>query len=102
MKTLIRTISNDAECTLTWYESNYLEANPDKFQCVFMDRKGRVDTSVPISNVSIDSSPEIKILGITLDSELNFKSYIKSICYRASNQINAMKRIGKYLDSNGR
>ena len=40
---------------------------------------------------------EIKVLGVTLDDILNFKSHVTDICNRASRQINSFKMFAKYL-----
>ena len=40
---------------------------------------------------------EIKVLGVTLDDRLNFKSHVDDICNRASRQINSFKGFSKYL-----
>ena len=95
-------LSKDTEKTISWYESNCLEANPDKFQCLFMNRKGLLPSNISLRDDIIKSTPTIKILGVTMDSNLNFNCHIKSICSRASLQINALKRVGKYLDMAGK
>ena len=102
LMTLQSNVSKDAEGATLWYEQNYLDANPDKFQCLFMDRKGLISVSIPVHNSNIESSNSINILGIHLDSNLNYKCHVKSICTRASYQINALKRVGKYLNVDGK
>ena len=95
-------ISQDAIKTVDWYKANRLEANPEKFQCVLMGRKGAIPTSIQLYDVSIKTSNEINVLGIILDSKLSFNTYVKNICNRASSQINALKRIGKFLNIDAR
>ena len=62
-----------------------------------MSRKGQMDISLPISGTLIESKENIDIRGVNLDSKLNFNDHVKSICARASYQINALKRIVKFL-----
>ena len=95
-------LSKDTEKTISWYESNCLEANLDEFQSLFMNRKGLLPSNISFRNDIIKSTPTIKILGVTMDSNLNFNCHIKSICSRASYQINASKRVGKYLNMAGK
>ena len=44
----------------------------------------------------------VKLLGVTIDSNLNFNNHISEICKKASRQLNILKRIGKYLNRLGR
>ena len=92
----------NTEDTIQWYNDNGLSANPDKFQCVVMNRNGAIPASISVCDSVIDSSNSVKVLGVLLDADLNFKPYISQICSRASRQINAMKRLSKFIDSDGR
>ena len=40
----------------------------------------------------------VKPLGIEIDYQLNFDIHISSICRKASQQLNILKRLGRYLD----
>jgi hypothetical protein len=44
----------------------------------------------------------VKLLGVTIDSNLNFNNHISEICKKASRRLNILKRIGKYLNRLGR
>ena len=50
----------------------------------------------------VHSCNEIKVLGVTLDSRLNYDSHITAMCTKAARQINILKRISKYLDQDSR
>ena len=102
LSTLIDRLSADSEKAISWFNSNYLGANPDKFQCVIMDRKGKVNVPVPVHGGTLASSGDLKVLGITLDTKMNFSPHVTEICKRSSRQINALKRISKFLDTKGR
>ena len=95
-------LSSDAHSAVLWYKENYLDANPEKFQCMFMNRNGVIDANLSINDVNVESTDSIKVLGVTLDAKLNFNEHIKNLCNRASHQINALKRISRYLDIDGR
>jgi hypothetical protein len=63
----------------------------------------RADDLFSIKNVadvnSIDSFEEtVKLLGIEIDYQLNFDIHISSICRKASQLLNILKRLGRYLD----
>ena len=42
------------------------------------------------------------VLGVTIDSQLNFDKHISEICKKGSQQLNTLKRMGKYLNRLGR
>ena len=52
---------------------------------------------IMLNNNKITSSNEEKLLGIFLDSKLNFESHIDSLCRKAGNKINALARLKNYL-----
>ena len=95
-------LEKDAQRAISWFDKKYMDANPDKFQCISLDRFGRPPISISIEGNTLTSSDSIKVLGATLDSSLKYNKYISSLCSKASTQINAMKRIGKYLNTDCR
>ena len=50
-----------------------------------------------LNNNEIASSNEKKLLGILLDSKLNFDSHITSLCKKADQKPSALARINHYL-----
>ena len=52
-------------------------------------KRGKYDI-VPQNNV--------KILGLNLDSEINFDTHISKLCQKAGNQINVLARLCNLLD----
>ena len=95
-------LEEDAQRAISWFDNNYMDANPDKFQCISLYRFGRPPISISIEGNTIPSSDIIKVLGVTLDSSLKCNTHISNLCSKASILINAMKRIEKYLDTDCR
>ena len=58
--------------------------------------------TISVQDYTIVSNPSIKVLGVTLDDKLKFDKHIREVCTKASRQINALKRVSKYLDENCR
>ena len=50
------------------------------------------------NNTEMKNSSEEKILGITIDKELNFKSHVKKLGKKASQKIWALSRLTNYLN----
>ena len=77
---------------ITWC----LVLNTDKCRYIVI---GDDDTNrkIILNNNEIASSNEEKLLGILLDSKLNFDSHIKSLCKKAGQELSALARINHYL-----
>ena len=63
-----------------WYKDNFLKGNYDKYNLLLLGTKNKNEDS-PSINVKIDeqvikSSPDLKLLGITLDDELSFSTHV--------------------------
>ena len=91
-------LGKDVNTATVWFDNNYMCANPDKFQSIILDRDGKQSLSISVQDDTIFSDPSIKVLGIVLDNKLKFDEHVSQMCPKASRQINALKRISKYLD----
>ena len=81
-----------------WFHENHMTLNPGK--CHYMVIGSRdLSHEFMLSNSEITSSDEEKLLGIFLDSKLNFQSHIGSLCRKAGQKINALARLKNYLTS---
>ena len=73
--------------------------NPDKFQAIVVKKNCRMKDSyaLNINNQTINSENCVKLLGIEIDNTLSFNKHISTLCKKASNQLNAIGRIQKYM-----
>jgi hypothetical protein len=53
---------------------------------------------IRIQNSTLSCEETVKLLGIEIDYQLNFDIHISSICRKASQQLNILKRLGRYLE----
>ena len=95
--TLKNVLENNTRAAVTWFENNYMDANPDKFQSIILNRC----SNLPQDNVAIPSD-RLRVLGITLDDSLKFDLHISDMCEKVSRQIDALKRISKFLTQDSR
>lgn len=94
-----KTLEDDCVIAMEWFQANYMKANAEKFQLMFLSKKDTTNNqTLRINDKFIKSSSSINVLGIEIDSKLNFKIHIDDICNQTSKQINALKRIKHYLD----
>ena len=96
INTLKISLEKDAHRKISWFYNDNMNANPDKFQCISLDRFSRPPVSITAEGNTISPSDSIEVLGVTLDSRLQHHTHISNLCSKASTQINAMKRTGKY------
>ena len=73
--------------------------NPKKFQAIIINRPNRSNHNwyLTINNAEIKSKESVTILGIEIDNKLNFEKHVSTICKKANNQLNAIRRIGADL-----
>ena len=75
--------------------------NPDKFQAILLDKRNsdlHLNENITIDKENIKVVSNVKMLGVHIDSKLNFNLHIDIICKSASNQLNALVRLKRYLD----
>ena len=77
-----------------WFGNNPMKANPDKCHLLLSAKSPEV---VSIDGIQITSSTAETLLGITIDSELNFENHLSAICDKVSRKINALGRIANYM-----
>ena len=74
--------------------------NPDKFQAVLLDKINsdlHLNENITIDKENSEVVSNVKMLSIHIDSILNFNLHIDIICKSASNQLNALVRLKRYL-----
>ena len=92
---VIQKLENAAKMLFQWFSDNQMKANPDK--CHFLCSSNR-EVSLTIENQVMKNSIFEKLLGINLDSKLNFSSHIHEIWQKAGQKLNAISRITPYMD----
>ena len=99
---LQQTLQHDTCAAMEWLNENQMDANPTKFQSIGLNRFQEISLSFSIEDAIINSDSHIKVLGVTLDKDLNFNMHVSNICKKASMQINALKRISNHLNEKSR
>ena len=61
-------------------------------------RSNTVGKTLKIKNNLIQSESKLELLGLTIDNRLSFHSDISSTCKKAAKQLNALKRLGSFLN----
>ena len=73
-------LSSDFKIINNWFYENVMVLSPEKGQFMSIGKETDDANTLNLNNLTIKSSQEGKILGITLDRNMNFHNYIKNIC----------------------
>ena len=88
---------------LDCFANNLMQANPDKFQALAIGKKTfKEQICFDLKGSKIKCEEHVKLLGVTIDYELNFDKHISGICKKSARQLNVSKIIGRYLNKLGR
>ena len=62
-------------------------------------KNAKMKDSYPLNiyDLTINSENCIKLLGIEIDNKLSFEQHISTLCNKATNQLNAIGRIQKFM-----
>ena len=75
-------------------------ANPSKFHAILFSKNCSLTDRIPIKIKEnlIESETQVDLLGLKIANRLSFKSHINAICKKAAKQLNALKRLGSFLN----
>ena len=81
-----------------------LKFNPGKFQSMIVSPHDVTDKKpeLLVNGVVLKPENSVKVLGITIDSRLNFSQHVSKFCTKAARQLNALARISRYIDKTSR
>ena len=90
------TLRFDFDLVSKWFEENHMVLNADK--CNFMSLGKYTENGTFIfNNFIFNNSSEDKILRISIDNKLTFKSHIKILRRKATQKIGALSRLLNHL-----
>ena len=94
----INSLENDLSSVLQWFTENGMVANPEKFQLMFLGVKSDQQMCLRIDDQIINQYQQVKLLGVAIDSKLNFDKHILELCGKVNKKVSAFSRLRNYLD----
>ena len=88
----------DIENVLKCFDSNRMVANPEKFQVMFTGLSKSAKVCIEINDLVLVSKDNVKLLGITIDTEVKFTDHVKSLCTKTSRKVTVFSRVARLLD----
>ncbi len=84
MDEVIHIRGSEGRLALEWFEENQMKANPDKFQGILFRHTER-ETAISLGDTNIiKSSDNVDVLGLIIDSKLNFSKLFQITTQKAS------------------
>ena len=91
---IINVLEPNVNTLFNWFRQNGLIANSGKSHFLISPYEKR---SLKIHDSIIASSSSEKLLGVLIDSELNFYDHITRLCSKANQKLSALARVSKYM-----
>ena len=104
VENLISILESESGIAIKWFRENEMIVNPDKFQTIIIkkDKAMHEEYVLKLGNVEPTTKPKVELLGIHIDEKLNFDEHVSFLCKKASNQLNAICRLQKFIDNKSR
>ena len=84
IEVLIKLLERESKSAIDWFKMNDMIVNPDKFQAMILrPNKKENKFQLNINDSIISSEDSVTLLGIEIDSKLNFKNHVSKICRKA-------------------
>ena len=101
LKEVMADVENDCSILVEWFHDNYLTLNVEK--CHLIVTGFRYEAMyASVGDALLWEEDSVKLLGLLIDSDLTFDGHVKMICIKASQKLNAIQRLAKFLSKSKR
>ena len=95
---IVHKLESSISTVASWFTDNCMKLNREKCHfMVFGDQSN--DLTLQIETIPVVESRAQKLLGITVDKKLTFKTHVESLCKKANRKLHALSRISCYLST---
>ena len=91
LKNVLHDLEDNSLTAILWFENNYMKLNQSK--CHFLTSGSTEHLWVKVGNELIWESQFEKLLGVTIDKDLNFTMHLKALCKKVNQKVSALARI---------
>ena len=92
---VITILENDSVQLFKWFSENQMKANKDNCHLVIRNNE---KVTMKIVNIEIENTSSEKLLGIIIDSKLDFIEDLEEIIKKASRKVNLLSQITPYVN----
>ena len=83
LKVVLDKLENCSELAITWFKSNYMKLNEEKCELLVCGYRFE-QVWIKVGDNKNWEKLLVKLLGVTIDSELKFDKYVAEICAKAN------------------
>ena len=90
----------ETDAEFNWIESNQIFTNPEKFHLMFLfaNKKDLISQqTINIRGISLKNEANFTWQDVDINNHLSFHGHINSLCRKAANQINDLKRLSSFM-----
>ena len=96
LENLLHDLEYDTLSVIIWFENNFMKLNQDK--CHFLIKANTHEHLwLKVGDSMIWESSKEKLLGITIDKNLNFNAHLSNLCKKVGQKVSALARVSKLL-----
>ena len=98
LKDVIELLDKNVLLLSRWLKDNYFVINANK--CHLLVPKHSKDVAIKIGGEIVKCEAKVILLGITIDTNLDFDDHVASFCKKASQKLHALARIAPFMETN--
>ena len=95
LESVLHQLEDNSLTAILWFENNYMKLNQSK--CHFLTCGSSEHLWIKVGKEMIWESQTEKLLGMTVDKNLNFNSHLKKLCTKVNQKVSALARIVNIL-----
>ena len=96
LEELLLDLEHDSLSAIIWFENDFMKLNEDK--CHFLVAANTNEYLwLKVGQTKIWESQREKLLGVTIDKNLDFNTHLTNICKKVSQKVSALSRVSKLL-----
>ena len=95
---VLENLQGALEQLFQWFSANHLVANTGKCHLLTSSKIN----NVTIFNTNVSSEQKVKLLGINLESRLNFDYHVNTLLNKANKKYHDLARVCNYMNTNKR
>ena len=96
VETVLNKLNNNTRILSLWFKDNYFKMNVEKCHLLITSQNDNISTT--INGINILNKKSVKLLGIKIDNDLNFKEHILDLCNKANLKLHALARVSHLMD----
>ena len=98
VESVITSLEDDATTLIRWFQDNYLKMNEDKCHLLITNQEEESKIA-HIGDEIIKNSQSNKLLGITIDNEINFNKHVSTLCKKVNLKLHALARVANFMST---